>query len=83
MSVRLRPAPVPLTGRGPDRRLQLQLDAGTRILTDAERQLPDRDRRPVAGTVFDFRAARQLGDQQLDFAFTDLGRDGPAGPGCA
>lgn len=53
----------------------LELDAGTRILTDAERQLPT-GTEPVAGTDFDFRSARLLGDQRLDFAFTDLGRDG-------
>lgn len=52
----------------------LQLDAGTRILTDAERQLPT-GTEAVEGTAFDFRAGRQLGDQPLDFAFTDLGRD--------
>jgi aldose 1-epimerase len=53
----------------------LELDAGTRILTDTERQLPT-GTEAVDGTAFDFRAARKLGDQHLDFAFTDLGRDG-------
>jgi aldose 1-epimerase len=53
----------------------LELDAQTRILTDAERQLPT-GREAVAGTAFDFRVARRLGDQRLDFAFTDLARDG-------
>jgi aldose 1-epimerase len=53
----------------------LELDAQTRILTDAERQLPT-GTEAVAGTEFDFRVARQLGDQRLDFAFTDLARDG-------
>jgi aldose 1-epimerase len=52
----------------------LELDAQTRILTDAERQLPT-GTEAVAGTAFDFRAARRLGDQRLDFAFTDLARD--------
>lgn len=52
----------------------LELDAGTRILTDSERQLPT-GTEAVAGTAFDFRAARRLGDQRIDFAFTDLGRD--------
>ncbi|HEX4304871.1 MAG TPA: aldose 1-epimerase family protein [Solirubrobacterales bacterium] len=52
----------------------LELDAGTRIVTDPERQLPT-GLEPVAGTGFDFRAPRLLGDQRLDFAFTDLGRD--------
>jgi aldose 1-epimerase len=53
----------------------LELEAQTRILTDGERQLPT-GTEAVAGTAFDFRTARQLGDQRLDFAFTDLDRDG-------
>ena len=52
----------------------LELEAGTRILTDAERQLPT-GTEETAGTSFDFRSPRRLGDQQLDFAFTDLARD--------
>jgi aldose 1-epimerase len=52
----------------------LELDARTRILTDSERQLPT-GTEDVAGTAFDFRLGRRLGDQQLDFAFTDLARD--------
>lgn len=52
----------------------LELDAGTRILTDPERQLPT-GTEAVAGTDFDFRSARPLGGQRIDFAFTDLGRD--------
>ena len=55
----------------------LQLDAATRILTDNDRQLPTGSE-PVQGTAFDFRAARRIGDQELDFPFTDLARD-PAG----
>ncbi len=52
----------------------LELDAATRILTDSERQLPI-GTEETAGTDFDFRSARTLGDQRLDFAFTDLARD--------
>jgi aldose 1-epimerase len=52
----------------------LELDARTRIVTDEERQLPT-GLEAVAGTRFDFRSPRRLGDQRLDFAFTDLGRD--------
>ncbi len=52
----------------------LELDARTRILTDNARQSPT-GREPVAGTPFDFSAGRRLGDQKLDFAFTDLARD--------
>jgi aldose 1-epimerase len=61
-------------GEGPIDRCTLELDAATRIVTDPERQLPT-GLEPVAGTDFDFRAPRLLGDQRLDFAFTDLGRD--------
>jgi aldose 1-epimerase len=53
----------------------LELDAGTRILTDEERQLPV-GTEPVAGTSFDFRTGRRLGEQRIDFPFTDLARDG-------
>jgi aldose 1-epimerase len=51
-----------------------ELAAHTRILTDAERQLPT-GTEAVAGTPFDFRAPRRLGEQRIDFAFTDLARD--------
>ena len=53
----------------------LQLDAATRILTDPERQLPT-GQEAVAGTDFDFRSPRSIGDLEIDFAFRDLGRDG-------
>jgi aldose 1-epimerase len=52
----------------------LQLDAGTRILTDEERQLPA-GTEDVDGTNYDFREARLLEAQRLDFAFTGLARD--------
>ena len=52
----------------------LHLDAATRIDTDAERQLPT-GAEPVEGTDYDFRSPRKLGDQAIDFAFTDLARD--------
>jgi aldose 1-epimerase len=55
----------------------LQFAARTRIVTDGERKLPI-GRETVAGTEYDFAAARTLGDQQIDSAFTDLDRD-PAG----
>ncbi len=51
----------------------LQLEADTRVLTDA-RGLPT-DREPVDGTPFDFRNPRPLGDLRVDSAFTDLARD--------
>jgi len=53
----------------------LELDAAVRILTDNPRQLPT-GQEQVDGTAFDFRKGRRLGDQQIDFPFTDLARDG-------
>lgn len=52
----------------------LELRADTRIDTDDERQLP-RGTEPVAGTPYDFREPRKVGDLQIDYAFTDLARD--------
>jgi aldose 1-epimerase len=52
----------------------LELRAGTRILTDDERQLPT-GRQPVEGTQYDFRSPRRLGAERLDFAFCDVERD--------
>ena len=52
----------------------VQLDAATRIDTDAQRQLPT-GRVPVEGSEYDLRSPRRLGDQAIDFAFTDLARD--------
>ena len=52
----------------------LQLQADTRIDTDADRQLPT-GLESVAGTPYDFREARKIGDVQIDYAFTDLTRD--------
>ncbi len=53
---------------------QLELDAGTRVLTSTDRQLPT-GVEPVVGTPFDFRRPRRLGDLRIDHAFTDLTRD--------
>jgi aldose 1-epimerase len=52
----------------------LYLDAQTRILTDEARQLPT-GTEAVERTAFDFRTGKRLGDQKVDFAFTDLARD--------
>jgi aldose 1-epimerase len=41
-----------------------------------DRGIPSGPPRDVAGTEFDFRAARKLGDTRLDHAFTGLQRDG-------
>ena len=62
-------------GRGSIDECQLQLAGRTRILTDAERQLP-MGREPVQGTPFDFLEPRQLAATRIDHAFTDLARDG-------
>jgi aldose 1-epimerase len=53
----------------------LHLDAATRICTDDERQLPT-GRESVAGTPYDLRSGRLVGDLKIDYAFTDLARDG-------
>lgn len=52
----------------------LQFSAGTRIVTDPVRQLPT-GTEAVAGTQYDFRAPRLIGELAIDFAFTDLVRD--------
>jgi len=52
----------------------LQVQADTWIDTANERQLPT-GRRPTRGSPLDFSHARRLGDQRLDFPFTDLARD--------
>lgn len=55
----------------------LEVPAATRITTDSERQLPT-GTEAVEGTDFDFRIPRLLGEQAIDYAFTDLER-GPDG----
>lgn len=52
---------------------RLLLPAATRLLTN-ERAIPV-GREVVAGTPFDFRAARAIGDLVLDTGYTDLQRD--------
>jgi aldose 1-epimerase len=52
----------------------VELRAGTRILTDPDRQLPV-GREPVAGSEFDLGTPRRLGSLALDTGFTDLERD--------
>jgi aldose 1-epimerase len=56
------------------------IDSG-RLCLQAESYLPSDERgnptgvRPVEGTEYDFRSPRELGQAQLDTAFTGLGRD--------
>jgi aldose 1-epimerase len=52
----------------------VKLVAGTRIVTDNERQLPT-GTETVTGTEYDFSTDRVLGDQHIDAPFTDLARD--------
>ncbi len=53
----------------------LALDAATWLPTD-DRGLPI-DREPVAaGSAFDYRTGRMIGETWLDYTFTDLARDG-------
>jgi aldose 1-epimerase len=56
-------------------RCTLELRAHTRIATDQERQLPT-GLEPVDGTEYDFRSPREIGSLEIDYAFTDLERDG-------
>ncbi len=52
----------------------LEVAAGTRIVTDPERQLPA-GRETVAGGEYDFSSPRIVGEQPIDDPFTDLARD--------
>ncbi|MDQ2873704.1 MAG: aldose epimerase [Actinomycetota bacterium] len=52
---------------------ELQLDAGRWLPTD-DRGLPA-GHVPLAGSDYDFRSARQIGAQDIDYTFTDLARD--------
>ena len=52
----------------------LRAPAATRLPSD-ERMLPTGDREAVAGTAYDFREGRVVGDVKLDDCFTDLIRD--------
>ena len=54
---------------------RLEFDAGTRIRTDEDRQLPT-GTAPVLGTEFDFSTPRPIGATAIDHAFTELDRDG-------
>jgi aldose 1-epimerase len=53
---------------------RLHLPAASRLEAD-DRGIPTGRRIPVAGTEYDFREPRLIGDLQLDTAFTDLLRD--------
>jgi len=52
----------------------LTLGADSRITTDSDRLLPTGTEN-VAGSGYDFRDGRKLGDTAVDSAFTDLARD--------
>ena len=57
---------------------ELRIPADTWLETDDD-QIPT-GRRPVAGSAYDFRALRRIGDARIDHGFTDLhrGSDGRA-----
>lgn len=61
-------------GTGPIDAATLHFAAGTRILSDPDRQLPV-GAEPVPGTAFDFAAPKPLGSVPIDHPFTDLARD--------
>jgi aldose 1-epimerase len=65
--------PYLTTGAGPVDTWELTVPASRRLVSD-ERQLPVGEE-GVAGTAYDFRVARVVGDIRLDDAFGDLGRD--------
>lgn len=54
----------------------LQLVAGRRLEVDPERLVPTGVLHPIAGSAYDFRVPRAIGDSVLDDCFTDLERDG-------
>jgi aldose 1-epimerase len=53
---------------------RLRLPARSRLVAD-DRGIPTGEVAPVAGTEFDFRDGRAIGDTTLDTAFADLERD--------
>ena len=59
----------------------LEFAAGTRILTDPERQLPV-GRETAAGGEYDYSSPRVVGEQRIDDPFTDLARDDAGRAGC-
>ncbi len=54
---------------------ELEIGADAWLPTD-ERGIPNADPAPVAGSPFDFRTARTLGETRIDYAFGELQRDG-------
>jgi aldose 1-epimerase len=64
--------PYLTTGVGPVDGWELSLPASLRLLAD-DRQIPVGEEE-VAGTAYDFRVPRRLGDTVLDHAFGDLSR---------
>ena len=66
--------PYITVGSGPIDTWTLELPAATRLLTDEERLLPV-GRESVAGTAYDFRESRAIGDVAFNHCFTDLVHD--------
>ena len=66
--------PYLLAGAGPVDGWTVQVPAGVRVLSDAERLLPIRTEE-VEGTPYDLRGPRRLGDLVLNHAYGHLARD--------
>lgn len=69
------PHPYLVAGPSPLNKWVLELPASTVLTVTPDRLLPVA-KEQVAGTAFDFRSARAIGDVQIDHAFTDIARDG-------
>lgn len=69
------PHPYLLAGPSPLDQWVFELPATTVLTVTPDRLLPI-EKKQVAGTPFDFRSARPIGDVQIDHAFTGLSRDG-------
>ncbi|TLM83050.1 aldose 1-epimerase family protein [Pseudarthrobacter sp. NamE5] len=68
------PHPYLVGGPSPLEEWALELPASTVLTVTPDRLLPVA-KESVAGTPFDFRSARTIGDVQIDHAFTDLAWD--------
>lgn len=66
--------PYLTVGSAPLDEWTLELPVATRLLSDPERKLPA-GREAAAGTTYDHREARPIGDTAWDHGFTDLIRD--------
>lgn len=70
------PHPYLVAGPEPMEQWSLQTALGTVLTVTEDRLLPTGTAPVEAGGEFDFTEPRPIGEQQIDHAFTDLGRDG-------